>query len=46
VIEILIKVGKGEFFSLLKDIYEKSIANILNDERLNAFSMKTSAIQY
>lgn len=42
VIEILIKVGKeGEFFSLLKDICEKSIANIiLNDERLNAFSVK------
>lgn len=42
VIEILIKVGKeGEFFSLLKDICEKSIAKIiLNDERLNAFSVK------
>lgn len=41
VIEILIKVRKGEFFSLLKDICEESIANImLNDERLNAFSVK------
>jgi len=41
VIEILIKVGKGEFFSLLKDIYEKSIANILNDERLKDFPLKS-----
>ena len=41
IIKILNKLEIGaNFLNLCKDIYEKSTANTLNDERLNAFPLR------
>ena len=45
-IKMLQKMGiEGTYFSIVKAIYEKPTANILNDEKLKAFPLKLGTRQ-
>ena len=44
-LDVLSSVLYGTYLNIIKEIYDKPTANILNDEKLKAFSLKSGTRQ-